>query len=259
MWDYILTYRTELPAGLGWEHFGVVRLSYLIGFALATVAMVIFYRRTNDARRRKIRIAYACIVVTLEVIKQIIRLVTGVYEPGLIPLHLCGMSIVFIAIHTFFPNRTTAELLYSLSLPGAVAALLFSDWNMYPLANFFCQQSFFIHFFEFSYPILLMSSGELRPRFTQLWRCVLYLLIVVPLVYFFNHAMNTNFFFLNEAAPGSPLSFLQSTLGNPGYVFGFVGLVFVVWLVMYLPWIMKTWWEKSHSPAPAPPRAARSR
>ncbi|MDR0350142.1 MAG: TIGR02206 family membrane protein [Coriobacteriales bacterium] len=253
MWDNILTYRTELPDGFEWEHFGVEHLSYLIGFALATVLMVVLYRRSSETRRRKIRIAYACIVVALEVIKQLICLVKGVYEPGLIPFHLCGMSIVFIAVHTVFPNKTTAELLYSLSLPGAIAALLFSDWNIYPLANFFCQQSFFIHFFEFSFPVLLLSTGELRPRFTQLWRCVVYLLVVVPPIYFFNHAFNTNFFFLNEAAPGSPLSFLQSTLGNPGYIFGFAGLVAAVWCVMYLPWIMKTWWEKSRLSKPTSP------
>jgi hypothetical integral membrane protein (TIGR02206 family) len=248
MWNYILTYRTELPEGLGWEHFGPLHLSYLIGFVLATVAMVIFYRHSNDARRKSIRIVYACVVVVLELVKQLICLVTGVYEPGLLPFHLCGMSIVFIVIHTLVPNRTTAELLYSLSLPGAVAALLFCDWNMYPPINFFCQQSFFIHFFEFSYPILLVSSGEMRPRFTQLWRVVVYLLIVCPGIYFFNHAYNTNFFFMNEAATGSPLAPLQTWLGNPGYLVGFTGLVFVVWLVMYLPWIIKTWHENHRNP-----------
>jgi hypothetical integral membrane protein (TIGR02206 family) len=245
MWDHILTYRTELPEGLGWEHFGVIHLCYLIGFALATIIMVLVYRRANEKQRRGVRVVYAVAVVLLEVAKQLICLLKGVYEPGLIPLHLCGMSIIFIAIHTFFPNKTTGELLYSLSLPGAVAALLFSDWTMYPLANFFCQQSFFIHFFEFSYPVLLISSGELRPRFTRLWRCVLYLLIVIPPLYFFNHAYGTNFFFLNEAATDSPLSFLRSILGDSGYLVGFAGLLAAVWIVMYAPWILKTWWEKS--------------
>jgi hypothetical integral membrane protein (TIGR02206 family) len=211
--------------------------------------MVVIYRRASDDLRKKIRVAYACIVVLLEVAKQIICLVKGVYEPGLIPFHLCGMSILFIVIHTLRPNRTTAELLYSLSVPGAIAALLFSDWTMYPLANFFCQQSFFIHFFEFTFPLLLLSTGEMRPRFTQLWRCVIYLLIVVPPIYFFNHAYNTNFFFMNEAAPGSPLAPLQAWLGNPGYLFGFAGLVAAVWVVMYLPWMLKTLWEKRRTRA----------
>jgi hypothetical integral membrane protein (TIGR02206 family) len=244
MWDWVLTYRTEIPEGLGWERFGAFHLVYLVGFAVAAVFMMRLYRRASARTRARIRASYAIIVVLLEVIKQILCLAQGVYEPGLVPLHLCGMTIVFIVIHTLRPNKTTAELLYSLSLPGAIAALLFSDWTMYPPLNFFCQQSFFIHFFEFSYPLLLISGGDLRPRFTQLWRCVVYLLLVVPLVYFFNHAFNTNFFFVNEASPGSPLAPLQAWLGNPGYLVGFTGLLFAVWFVMYLPWIIKTWREK---------------
>jgi hypothetical integral membrane protein (TIGR02206 family) len=244
MFEHLFTYRTVIPDGLGWALYGPVHLSYLIGFAIACVLVSVLYRRSSDRRRRNIRVAYAVIVVALEAVKQLICLVTGVYDPGLVPLHLCGMSIFFICVHTIRPNKTTGELLYSLSLPGAVAALLFSDWNFYPLANFFCQQSFFIHFFEFSFPVMLVASGELRPRATNLWRCAIYLLVVVPPVYFFNKAFGTNFFFINEADTASPLAPLQSLLGNPGYLFGFAGLLLLVWLIFYMPWIIKTVLEK---------------
>lgn len=244
MWDYLLTYRTEIPEGLGWEHYGLVHLLYLATFVVATVVMLWVYRSGSDERRKKIRITYSVIVVSLEVGKLLICFLKGIYDPGLLPFHLCGMTIILIVIHTIHPTKTTGEILYSLSLPGAISALLFADWNMYPILNVFCQQSFFIHFFEFSYPILLIGSGELRPRFSNLWRVVLFLIVVVPPIYFFNHAYGTNFFFLNEAAADSPLSFLQALMGNPGYIVGFVGLLFVVWLVLYLPWNIKTWREK---------------
>jgi uncharacterized membrane protein YwaF len=83
---------------------------------------------------------------------------------------------------------------------------------------------------------------------------VVFLLIVVPPIYFFNHAYNTNFFFLNEAAADSPLSFLQNLLGNPGYIAGFALLVFAVWTLMYIPWDIKTWREKRASNSPNPSR-----
>jgi hypothetical integral membrane protein (TIGR02206 family) len=247
MWDNFFTYRTEIPEGLGWEHFGPVHLTYLIVFALGAIAMILAYRRGSDRRRRRILVGYAVIVVVLEVVKDSICALSGVWEPGLFPLHLCGMTIILIVIHTIHATKTTGEILYSLSLPGAIAALLFSDWNMYPVANFFCQQSFFIHFFEFTFPLLLIGSGELRPRFTRLWRVALFLLIVVPPIYIFNHAYGTNFFFLNEAAADSPLSFLQNLMGNPGYIVGFIGLLLAVWVVMYIPWDIKTWREKRAS------------
>ncbi len=128
-------------------------------------------------------------------------------------------------------------------MPGAFCALLFSDWTMYPVFSYFSLHSFFIHFFMFSFPVLLIASGEIRPRFTDLWRAVIFLIVVIPPIYFTNRTLGTNFFFLNLAAPGSPLEPLQ-VLGMPGYLFGFMGLVVVFWVVLYLPWMIKTLLEK---------------
>jgi hypothetical integral membrane protein (TIGR02206 family) len=221
---------------MGWEHFGFIHIIYLTAFTLATLVLAIVYRKSKNQRRRRIRCFYAWTIVMLEVVKQFLCLFTGVYEPGLIPLHLCGMGIFIILVHTYHSNRWTSDLLYALVMPGAIAALLFSDWTSYPLANFYCQQSFFIHFFEFSYPVLLLAGGDLRPRLRELWHSAVYCLIVVPPVFVFNKVFGTNFFFINGAAPGSPLSFLANLLGDPGYLVGFAVMVILVWLVMYLPW-----------------------
>jgi hypothetical integral membrane protein (TIGR02206 family) len=180
------------------------------------------------------RVVVASATVLLEVVKQIIVLFQG-YTWDILPLHLCGMSIFFIAIHAVRPNRFTAEMLYALSIPGAISALLFADWTMYPIWNFFCLQSFLIHMLELTFPFMLLNAGELRPRAKHLWMPALYLAIVVPIIYNLNHVLDTNFFFINEASPGSPLSLLEGILGSPGYVFGTIGILAAVWLVMYAP------------------------
>jgi uncharacterized membrane protein YwaF len=114
---------------------------------------------------------------------------------------------------------------------------------VYPVFSYFNLHSFFIHFLMFVFPLLLISAGEMRPRLTDLWRSVIFLVVVLPPIYFLNHALGTNFFFLNLAAPGSPLEPLQA-LGMPGYLFGFAGLVLVFWLILYLPWMIKSVMEK---------------
>jgi hypothetical protein len=38
-------------------------------------------------------------------------------------------------------------------------------------------------------------------------------------------------------------------LGNPGYLVGFAALVAAVWVVMYLPWMLKTLVEKRRTRA----------
>ncbi len=245
MFDHFFTYKTELPGGIiGWEHFGLAHLCILLFFVIATIVLVRLYRGANEEIRHRFQVFYAIAMLAMELLKDAICFFTlAVWDPDLFPLHMCGMSIVITFIHVIKPNKWTATLLYSLCMPGAFCALVFSDWTMYPIFSYFNFHSFVIHFFMFSFPILLISSKEIRPRFTDLWRSAIFLLVVIPPIYFINQVLKTNFFFLNLAAPGSPLEPLQ-VLGMPGYLFGFAGLVMVFWVILYLPWLIKSLLEK---------------
>lgn len=245
MFEHFFTYQTELSSDVaGWQHFDLTHISFLALFVVATIVLVRLYRSGDLRFRKRIQIAYAVILVVMEIAKDAIcTLGLGILDLDLLPLHMCGISVILIAIHAIKPNKWTGTLLYCLAMPGAFMALVFPDWTAYPVLNYFCLHSFFVHFFQISFPILLLGSGEIRPRITDLWRAVIFLLIIVPPIYFINQALGTNFFFLNLAAPGSPLELLQA-LGMPGYLFGFAALVLVFWLIIYLPWMIKTMLEK---------------
>jgi hypothetical integral membrane protein (TIGR02206 family) len=233
--NLFFTDRNHIPDGVGFGQYSLPHILFLIGITAFIIIFSRAYKRSDKASRRRKRIVIAAFVVMMEIAKQIIIAVQGVYVWDVLPLHLCGMSIFFIAIHTARPNRFTGELLYSLSIPGALSALLFADWTMYPIWNFFCLQSFFIHMLELTYPFMLFGAREIRPRVRNLWMPSLYLLIVVPAIYHLNHVIDTNFFFINKASPGSPMSLLQKFLGSPGYVFGTIGILAIIWFVMYTP------------------------
>jgi hypothetical integral membrane protein (TIGR02206 family) len=228
------TTREHIPEGVGFGQYSLEHILFLVGIAVFIVVFSRWYKKSGKETRRRMRVGIATAIVLMEVVKQIIVAVQG-YTWDILPLHLCGMTIFLVAIHTARPNKITGELLYSLSIPGAISALLFADWTMYPILNFFCLQSFFIHMLELTYPFMLFGTGEIRPSVKRLWVPSLYLVIVVPIIYNLNHALDTNFFFINEASPGSPMSLLQGLLGNPGYVFGTIGILAFVWLVMYTP------------------------
>ncbi|MDR3072202.1 MAG: TIGR02206 family membrane protein [Clostridiales Family XIII bacterium] len=266
--------REDIPDGVGFEHYDATHLTFLAGILLFIIAFAILYRRVGrvrsdrgtdsiasespvamvespvaaneapkqfaylnaqNATQQKLRYLIAGLIVGMEIAKHLLCAFTGVYTWQILPLHLCGMSIFMIAIHTVHPTRFTAEFLYCLSIPGAISALLFADWTMYPVWNFFCLQSFLIHMLEITYPVMLLASGQMRPKLRNLWMPAIYIAIIAPIIYHLNHLLDTNFFFINEAAPGSPLSFLQSFLGSPGYVFGAAGLLVLIWLILYAP------------------------
>ena len=77
------------------------------------------------------------------------------------------------------------------------------------------------------------------------------MLAVAAVMYVFNKLAGTNYFFLNSPAPGSPLEWFARFLGNPGYILGFLPIMAVVWLALYLPWLWKG--RKRQAPDEAAP------
>ena len=232
------TYRNALPDNAGFSLYSATHLLFLVGITIFIVAVTLIYKKSDEKKQNVFRITIACAIVLLEVIKDLIAVITGVFSWEFLPLHLCGLSIIMITIHTIKPNKFTAEFIFSLSIPGAVMALLFADWVVYPVWNFFCLQSFSIHMLELTFPIMLLASGQIRPNPKRLWMPALFLLIYTPIIFHLNHLLDTNFLFINEAAPDSPLSFLQDILGKPGYVFGTIGILAIVWIILYLPVVL---------------------
>ena len=223
--------------GDGFALMGGVHLTMLCGLAVLTAVLCIYYKRLDGRRRDAMRKTIVIIICALEAAKQLsFPLIQGRYWLDQLPLHLCGLSIAIELVHAFYPNKTTQEILYSLCLPGTVAALLFSNWSMYPLSNFYCLQSFFIHTLHVTFPLMLLIAGEMRPRAGQLWRVALFLAIVAPPIYILNKQIDTNFFFINAGSVGSPLEVFVEWLGSPGFLLPYAGLVAMIWLFMYLPW-----------------------
>lgn len=225
--------------GDGFTLFGPAHLLFLAGIGAGIALVCAAYRRSPAYRQSFIRKTTASLCLGLEAVKQILLVFTvKPYPVNQFPLHLCGLCIFIEFFHAFRPAKTTAEILYSLALPGAAAALLFANWTMYPLLNFFCLQSFIIHGLHALFPLMLLVSGQLRPDPKNIWRPAVFLLVITPPIFVLNKVLDTNYLFINAGSPGSPLEILVNLLGNPGFLLGYAGLLALVWLILYLPYII---------------------
>ena len=225
--------------GSGFALFGGTHLAMLALLTVLIAVLCILYRKFGETKRRMMIITVALIIFAMETAKQLtFPFIQRRYWLDQLPLHLCGLSIFMEFIHAFKPNKTTAEMLYCLGLPGAVAALLFANWSMYPLANFYCLQSFFIHALHVAFPLMLLISSEIIPDIKQLWRAAAFIVIIAPVIYLLNIRLGTNFLFINAGSEGSPLEIFIEFAGVPGFLVPYAGLLILVWLLMYLPWII---------------------
>ena len=148
-------------------------------------------------------------------------------------MHLCGFGIFIIGIHVYYSNRTTSTLLYALTLPGAVIALIFPGWATDPVGGFLHVHSFIFHALLIVYVVALLIANELQVKFYDLWRAVVFLLATVPIIYIYNQSFDTNFMFLNQPVKGTPLQWLYDGVGAGGYIGSLIVILILVWIAMY--------------------------
>ena len=230
---YFLDTTETVADGLGFSHFGFVHIAWLLAGALIVIANCIWYKRLREQGRGRWKKIVALLIVADEIFKMAMLTIGGRYKLSYLPLHLCSINIFIIAFHAWKPIKTLGGFLYTVCIPGALAALLFPTWTSLPVANFMHIHSFTVHILLFMYPLVLAISGELAPSVRHLPKYLLLLVAMAVPIYGINLLLGTNFMFLMEADAGNPLYIFEQLWGS--HLWGFPVIIAGVLVVMYVP------------------------
>ncbi|MBQ3492348.1 MAG: TIGR02206 family membrane protein [Oscillospiraceae bacterium] len=234
--QYFLETVDTIQPGLGFRQFGGYHLLWLGILVAFCTFMAVQYRKQDTETRAKWRKRMAVAILLDELWKMFWLMVGGNYTLGYLPLHLCSINIILIALHAWKPNRTLDNFLYGVCIPGAMAAMLFPSWTALPPVNFMHLHSFTVHILLIAYPVMTTVGGDIRPDWRQLPRCILFTLCMAVPIYLFNLAFDTNFMFLMYAEEGNPLLLFEQMFGSHLVGFPVLGTVFVgaMYLILYL-------------------------
>ena len=162
---------------------------------------------------------------------------TGQWNWGYLPLHLCNINVFVCLYNTITDRNWCKEELYALCIPGAMLALLCPSWldvpSWWTLIN--------LHSVSIHALLVLLSSpaggGRLPSQSPAgaagAWRSC----SALPAHLLLNQSLNTNFYFLNDPygniihqAPSRPC------WGEKYYILGFLPATALALFLMYLPW-----------------------
>lgn len=233
--EYFFTPDCLLPAGVGFSLWDGKHLRWLAIAAAVIVLLCLAYRRASCRGRTVLRVAAGAAILLCELLKDANLLRFGVLDRWYLPLHLCSLAVFFSFYHCLRPGKTVGNFLYSTCAPGALFALLFPDWTACPAFSYHSIVAFTVHTLLVAYPLMQVCGGDLRPEARQLPRCFGILLALAVPVYLFDRAFHTNYMFLLQPSPGSPLEWFAAWLGNPGYLLGYLPMTAAVWGLLYLP------------------------
>lgn len=241
---YFWLQRYDLPNGLGHTTFSSTHLITLIVVIASIVLAQKCFMKASDRARNTVLKAIPLIMVCLEIFKDLHLYNMGRWSMDYLPFQLCGIGAIVFVMAEYLPTGKAravfGEIAYCLILPGAVAALIFPDWlKYYPVWNFFYIYSFLWHALLVLYPVMLRSAGMIAPSIKHIWYEIVFLMCVVPPVMLFDKKTGYNYMFVNYPPKGTPLEWMASFMGNPGYLIGYTALIMFGVYVMYIPYIRK--------------------
>ena len=239
--------KETVPEGVGFSTFGSTHLIWLAAIVLAWAAAMLVYRKLDTHKRNIMRIVLGGVIVFNEILKDTVAICIGDFDVGHLPFHLCGIYILLIVFDLFKQTNTVRIFLYYFCIPGALLALIFPNWTVLPCINFSHIHSFTIHALLVMYPLLLVSSGEIKPEVKKMPKCILLLIGMAIPIYFVNLAFDTNFMFLMDPETGNPLGLFEKYLGS--HLWGFPVLLPVVMFLMYIPLYIMSKCKKTETQA----------
>lgn len=242
--NYFFTYETKIPDGIGFALFGPWHLLWLGLIVAGCIGYVRQYIKSSMQVQNRMEKVVAASLVGWIVVRTLYIVVIHeelLYE---LPFHLCSMAGILCAIHSFTNWKWLGQVLYTICLPGTILALLFPNWNFYPVIHFITVEAFFFHMGIVLYVAGQLASHKIEPHLTKLWQVLLFLFAVVTPIFWFDKKYDVNYMFVNWPSTGSPLVWLAEKMGNPGYLIGYAALVLLCMVLMDVGYVLWTKYAK---------------
>lgn len=231
--SHFLDTTETISEGLGFSLFDSLHLMWLFVCLVVVTVSCLAYKRLKPTGRVSFRKVIAWLLVSDELFKMAILILGGNYAVSYLPLHLCSINIFVIAVHAYKPSKMLDNFLYTVCIPGALAALLFPTWVSLPITSGMHLHSFSVHILLLLYPAVLAINGDIKPELRSLPKSLGLLGVLAIPIYIVNLLLDANFMFLMSADPGNPLYLFEQLWGN--HLLGFPVIIAGVLLVMYGP------------------------
>ena len=226
-------FEADLPPGVGGKPFGAVHLAYLACFLALTVGRFFLYRRLDGERRKKADRILGSLVFFCGLFEYGVTALLGRFSMYTLPIHVCSLMFSLTLLHawtnTARPGSPAAKLhsflgavLFHPGIPGVWAALLFPDWMDAPFWNYLSVSAFLVHglvsVYGASILVTIAEAPDPAASFRRdLRHSLLFMGLGAALMFFFDRATGTNYWFMAGPSVDSPLLGAWGRGGSGGY------------------------------------------
>jgi hypothetical integral membrane protein (TIGR02206 family) len=222
--------------------FGTWHLVALLVIALLNVG-VLGFRNTSEKTRTAVRWTMAIVLWADEASWHIWNLYWGHWTVRtMLPLHICSILIWLAGFMLIFKIYRIYDFVYFIGIGGALQALLTPDAGIYGFPHYRIFQTMISHGLLITSGIYMTTVEGFRPTWKSFWRVVIGLNIYAIIIFPINMLLGTDFLYIN-GKPSTP-SLLDLLSPWPYYLIAMELIGIIVFLILYLPFIIKDWRAK---------------
>ena len=222
------------------ELFSAEHLTLLSAAALFSAVVIFAGGKLGQKGKRNLLIALWAVFTAIELSRYIhfalnpdeFNIRTG------LPFHLCSISVFTYPLAVFSDNRIFRNFIYAVNMPGALFALITPDIGNSPLLSFYFMHLMVAHTFIVLIPLYMVFCGFFRPDFRVLPGVTLMLLVTMIPALLLNRLIGSNYYFINGPVSGTLTGQFADWLGNDAYLLPMVGLLVLVWIILYAPFAL---------------------
>ncbi|MGA7192108.1 MAG: TIGR02206 family membrane protein [Anaerolineales bacterium] len=228
--------------GAPFQLFGVAHIVALLCLVAINLFLIQF-KNSSETTKRNIRWTMAIILWTAEISWHIWNIYWGYWsDQFMLPLNVCSVLIWLSGFMLIFKNRPIYEFAYFLGIAACVNYLLTPDLGIYGFPTYRFIQTFISHGGVVTAAVYMTVVEGFRPTWKSFWRVLAGTNIYMLAIYFINTALGSNYLLMN----GKPTtaSMLDLMPPWPYYIIYLELIGIVIFLLLYLPFMIKDWQAK---------------
>ena len=234
--------------GEPFQLFGTKHLIVIAFYAAVILWFFLGWKNPSEAGKKRMRYLLAGILIVGETTWHIWSAVGGTWTLTYhLPLHICSIMVWLSIYMLFTKNYRIFEFAYFIGLAGAMQAFLTPEAGIYGIWHFRAVQTLVVHGTLMVVPIYMALKEGFRPTWRSFVRVAVGVNLYMILIHFVNLGLESNYLFTRHKPPSASL---LDVLGPwPWYILSMEALGFVIFFLLYLPWMIKDLRAKKAKPA----------
>jgi len=237
-------------SGEPFQLFGPKHLIVIAVEAAVILWLFLGWKNPTEEGKRRMRYLLAGILFVGESAWHIWSIAGGTWTVTYnLPLHICSIMVWLSIVMLLTRNYRIYEFAYFIGIAGAMQAFLTPEAGQYGLWHFRAVQTLVVHGTLIIIPIYMSLKEGFRPTGKSFLRVAVGVNAYMVVVYFINLALGSNYLFIMHKPETASL---LDVLGPwPWYILSMEALGFVIFFLLYLPWLVKDLRSRRTAPAAA--------